>query len=120
MPSDSNFFIDLQEFINKQKLFTVYYEEASKKAKFPYGVISDPNNTDLRYGVLCYFDIMVWSNEDPIGVDLEEKIEQLVNLLDGHIFVKSKAVVYFESKRPVSDPEFELIKKKVTFSVRIF
>lgn len=120
MPSDSKFFIDLQEFINNQDIFTVYYEEASKKAKFPYGVISDPNDTDLRYGILCYFDIMIWSNDEPIGLELEEKIEKLINILDGHIFSNSKAVVYFESKRPISDPEYELIKKKITFSVRIF
>lgn len=119
MPSDSKFFIGLQEFINSKNIIDVYYEAASKTAPFPYGVISDPNISDLRYGVLCFFDINIWSN-DPISAELEEKIEDLINLLDGHVFTAEKAVIYFESKRPVSDPEFELIKKKVTFSVRIF
>ena len=52
--------------------------------------------------------------------EIENKLQELITILDGHIFPKERAVIYFESKKPVSDPEFELIKKKITFSVRIF
>lgn len=120
MPSDTKFFIGLQEFIKEKDIIDIYYEEASKKAKFPYGVISDPVNSNLKYGVLTYFDINIWSNEPNIGLELENKLQELITILDGHIFSKERAVIYFESKKPVSDPEFELIKKKITFSVRIF
>lgn len=120
MPNDTQFFIGLQEFLNSKKIIDIYYEAAGKKAKFPYGVISDPVSSNLRYGVLTYFDINIWSNEPNIGLELESKIDEIIALLDGYIFIKEKAVIYFESKKPVSDPEFELIKKKITFSVRIF
>lgn len=114
------FFIALQKFINSKKIINVYYEEAEKKASFPYGVISDPTETRLRYGKLVYFDIFIWSKDPDTGVALEEKIQSLINLLDRHIFSNERAVIYFETQKPVSDPEFELIKKQITFSVRLF
>ncbi len=120
MPSDTEFFVGLQKFVNSKDIIKLYFEAASKKAKFPYGVISDPNSTDLHYGILTYFDINICTNEPNVGYDLETKIQELIELLDGHCFIKEKAVIYFEGKRPVSDPEFELIKRKITFSVRIF
>ena len=117
-----DFFTELQKFLNSQenKIMDIYYEEASKKASFPYGVISDPTETFLRYGKLIFFDIYIWSTEPEIGEKLEVKIEKLIELLDRKLFSEVGAVVYFESQKPVSDPEFELIKKKITFSVRIF
>lgn len=114
-----NFFIALQEFVNKSDTITLYYESASKKAVFPYGVISDPVESLLKYGALVYFDINIWSDSN-IDEDFELKIENLISLLDRKVFTEQRAVIYFESQKPVSDPEFELVKKKITFSVRIF
>lgn len=115
------FFIALQDYINSSKdNIKVYYEEATKQAEMPYGVISDPTETRLNYGKLVYFDINIWSKEPDTGVQLEEKTQKLINLIDKHIFSEEKAVVYFESQRPGTDPEFELIKKQVTFSIRLF
>lgn len=114
------FFIALQKYINSKKIINVYYEEAEKKAQFPYAVISNPTETSLRYGKLVYFDLFIWSKEPDTGVVLEEKIQSLINLLDRYIFSEQRAVIYFESQKPVSDPEFELIKKQITFSVRLF
>lgn len=114
-------FIALQEYINSSKDdIKVYYEEASKTAQMPYGVIDNPVETRLNYGKLIYFDINVWSKEPSTGVVLEEKVQRLIDLIDKHIFSEEKAVVYFESQRPVEDPEFELIKKQITFSIRLF
>ena len=114
-------FIALQEYINSSKDdIKVYYEEASKQATMPYGVISDPVETRLNYGKLIYFDINIWSKEPDTGVALEEKVQSLINLIDKHIFSDEKAVIYFESQRPVADPEFELIKRQITFSIRLF
>ena len=119
MPSEIPFFEALQKYVNATDIIKIYYGSASKKGAYPYGVISDPSPTDLEYGNQTFFDINVWS-KDPIGADYEEKIDELIKLLNGHIFTDVKAVLHFEGKRPVSDPEFELIKKKITFSVRIF
>lgn len=116
----SDFFIALQKFINEQKIIDIYYEEAKKNASFPYGVISDPVTTSLRHGTSVYFDIYIWATEPIIGLELEKKLENLVSLLDRRLFSQQRAVIYFESQKPMSDPEFELIKKKITFSVRIF
>lgn len=114
-------FIALQEYINSSKDdIKVYYEEASKTAQMPYGVIGNPVETRLNYGKLIYFDINVWSKDPSTGVVLEEKVQSLIDLIDKHIFSEEKAVVYFESQRPVEDPEFELIKKQITFSIRLF
>ena len=114
-------FIALQEYINSSKNdIKVYYEEASKTAQMPYGVIDNPVETRLNYGKLIYFDINVWSKDPSTGVVLEEKVQSLIDLIDKHIFSEEKAVVYFESQRPVEDPEFELIKKQITFSIRLF
>lgn len=114
-------FIALQEYINSSKDdIKVYYEEASKTAQMPYGVIDNPVETRLNYGKLIYFDINVWSKDPSTGVVLEEKVQSLIDLIDKHIFSEEKAVVYFESQRPVEDPEFELIKKQITFSIRLF
>ena len=114
-------FIALQEYINSSKDdIKVYYEEASKKATMPYGVINDPVETRLNYGKLIYFDINIWSKEPNTGVELEEKVQSLINLIDKHIFSDEKAVIYFESQKPGTDPEFELIKKQITFSIRLF
>lgn len=120
MPSSKNFFIALQKFVNGKDLLTLYYNEAKKNAPFPYGVISDPNESLLKYGNQVFFDILIWSKDPITGVKLEEITEQLIALLDRHIFSEQRAVIYFESQKPVSDPEFELVKKKLTFSVRIF
>lgn len=117
--STKDFFIALQEFVNKKDLLKLYYESASKNSSFPYGVISDPTESLLRYGKQVFFDINIWSDIS-IGEELEEKIEQLISLLDRKLFTEQRAVVYFEGQSPVSDPEFELVKKKLTFSVRIF
>lgn len=114
-------FIALQEYINSSKDdIKVYYEEASKQATMPYGVINDPVETRLNYGKLIYFDINIWSKEPNTGVELEEKVQSLINLIDKHIFSDEKAVIYFESQKPGTDPEFELIKKQITFSIRLF
>ena len=115
-----NFFIELQTFVNSNNIIYLYYEEAKKTAKFPYGVISNPTETYLRYGKLVYFDIYIWSKNPEIGVDLEKKVQSLINLLDRHIFSEQNAVIYFETQKPVSDPEFELIKKQLSFSIRLF
>lgn len=115
-----DFFITLQEFINSQDIINIYYEEASKEASFPYGVISNPVETQLRYGTLIYFDINIWSSEPNTGIVLEEKVQKLIKLLNTKIFTKPRAVVYFETQKPVSDPEYELIKKQITFSARIY
>lgn len=116
----SAFFIALQKYVNESKIIDLYYEEAKKKAPFPYGVIVDPNITSLRYGNLVYFDIVICTSAPTLGLELEQKIESLVNLLDRRLFSEQRAVVYFENQKNVSDPEFELIKKKITFSARIF
>lgn len=115
-----NFFIALQKFVNEQKIIPLYYEEASKKANFPYGVISDPIKTCLRYGELVYFDIFIWTTEPNTGIELEKKLQDLIKLLDGKIFSEERAVIYFEEQRPISDPEYTLIKKQITFSIRLF
>lgn len=115
-----NFFIELQKFVNKQNIIPLYYEEASKKASFPYGVISDPIKTNLHYGELVYFDIFVWTTEPNTGVELEKKLQNLIKLLDGKVFSEERAVIYFEEQRPISDPEYNLIKKQITFSIRLF
>lgn len=115
-----NFFIALQKFVNEQKIIPLYYEEASKKASFPYGVIIDPIKTKLRYGELVYFDIFIWTTEPNTGIELEKKLQDLIKLLDGKIFSEERAVIYFEEQRPISDPEYTLIKKQMTFSIRLF
>lgn len=116
----SNFFIALQKYVNDNKIFDLYYDTAKKGAKFPYGVISDPVTSSLRYGTLVYFDINIWAHEPDIGLILEQKIENLINELDGKIFSEQNASLHFESQKDVDDPEYELIKKKITFSARIF
>ena len=116
----SDFFIALQKFVNEKDIIPLYYEEASKNASFPYGVIKDPKETDLRFGKLVYYDIYICTADDFIGEKLEEKVQELINILDRKIFSEERAVTYFESQNPVQDVEFELIKKQVTFSVRIF
>ncbi len=116
----SDFFIALQKYVNENKLIDLYYESAKKKAQFPYGVISVPVMTSLRYGTLVYFDINIWATEPNIGLELEKKLQDLVNNLDRKLFPEQRAVIYFESQKNVSDPEFELIRRKITFSVRIF
>lgn len=113
-------FIFLQEYIKKLKIIDVYYDEAGKNAKFPYGVISDPTESSLKYGTLIYFDINIWSNEPNIGLELEEKLQDLIDKLDRQLFPEGRFVIYFEGQKPVSDPEFELIKRKLTFSIRKF
>lgn len=120
MPSSKDFFVALQEFVNKESIITIFYNEATKNAAFPYGVISEPQESLLRYGNQVFFDIYIWAQDPISGVKLEEICEKLSVLIDGHIFPEQKAVVYFEDKKSVSDPEFELVKKKLTFSVKIF
>ena len=115
-----DFFIALQKFVNEKDIIPLYYEEASKYSSFPYGVIKDPKETDLRFGKLVYYDIYICTADDFIGEKLEEKVQELIKTLDGMIFPEEKAVTYFESQNPVQYVEFELIKKQVTFSVRIF
>ncbi len=116
----SDFFAALQKYVNENKLIVLYYDSAKKNAAFPYGVISDPVVSKLRYGTLVYFDINIWSSEPEIGFIFEKKLEKLINELDGLIFKDQNAVIHFETQKDVDDPEFELIKKKITFSVRIF
>ncbi len=120
MPNSKEVFIVIQEFINSKDFIKLYYEEASKKASFPYGVITDPVETSLRYGNLIYFDINIWSKDPITGEELEDITRKLINLLDHKLFPKQRAIVYFETQKPVSDPEFELIKKQITFSIRVF
>lgn len=120
MPNSKEAFIAIQEFVNSKDILQLYYEEAGKKAIFPYGVITDPVETGLRYGNLVYFDINIWSKEPTTGDDLEDIVRNLINLLDGKLFPKQRAIVYFETQKPVSDSEFELIKKQVTFSIKVF
>ena len=116
----SDFFIALQKYVNENDILNLYFDSAKKTAPFPYGVISDPVNSKLRYGTLVYFDINIWSSEPETGPELERKIENLINKLDGLIFKEQRAVVHFETQKDVDDPEFELIRKKITFSARIF
>ncbi len=116
----SDFFVALQKYANENKLIDLYYDSAKKGATFPYGVISDPVGSKLRYGTLVYFDINIWSKDPETGLTLEKKLENLINKLDGLIFKEQNAVIHFETQKDVDDPEFELIKKKITFSVRIF
>ena len=120
MPSSKDFFIALQKYVNVRKIITLYYNEAKKNAPFPYGVISDPNESLLKYGNQVFFDILIWAKDPITGVKLEEITEQLIASLDRHLFIEERAVIYFESQKSVSDQEFELVKKKLTFSVRIF
>ena len=120
MPNSKEVFIAIQEYINSKDVIKLYYEEASKKATFPYGVITDPVETSLRYGNLVYFDINIWSKEPTTGDDLEDIVRKIINLLDSKLFSKRRAVVYFATQNRVSDPEFQLIKKQVTFSIKVF
>lgn len=115
-----DFFEALQKFLNEEGPMNIYYEEASKEASFPYGVISNPTETFLRYGTLIYFDINIWSKDPEVGISLEKKVDNLINLLDRKLFSDVGAVIYFEDQKPVDDPEYELVKKQITFSVRKF
>ena len=120
MPNSKDVFVAIQEYVNSKDVIKLYYEEASKKATFPYGVITDPVETSLRYGNLVYFDINICSKEPTTCDDFENIIIKLIILLDSKLFSKQRAIVYFETQKPVSDPEFELIKKQVTFSIKVF
>lgn len=101
------------------------YEEASMQGKFPYAVINSFVITNLASGDLVSFYIDVWTDEKKMNstVELEELCDKLRNELTGEILKIDgvfAAHIGFENQNSISDIDFDLTHRRLSFSARIF
>lgn len=115
----SDFISKFIEDLNKQKILNVYYDDASKDAKYPYGVINNLYEQNLRYGSQIYFDLFIWSDGTIKSEDLEEKVQEIKKHCDSKIFNDIPAIVYVETIKNVDDSDYTKVKKQISFVARI-
>lgn len=103
------------------EIMTVYYEEALKAAKFPFGVIPNLSITPLNYGYQCLFDIELYVNELS-NYSVEELCDKLRNGLDGYSYSDKDIGFYlmFDSQYLTKQSEQDFTMRKVSFVARIF
>ena len=112
----------LTALLNKcNEIMNVYYEEALKKAQFPYGVIPSLNIVPLDYGYQCLFDIEIYVNElsDSCVEDLCDKLKKG---LDCYNYMDNDIGFYlmFENQYLTKQTEQDFTMRRVSFIARIF
>lgn len=103
------------------KIRTCYYEEADKKAVFPYLVVPTIQINPLEAGYICLFDIEIYNNELS-NVITEDICDELKNGLD-RLSVKTNMLGFhlgFDSQYLMNSNEQDLIARRISFSARIF
>lgn len=103
------------------EIMPVYYEEALKKANFPFGVIPNLSITPLNYGYQCLFDIELYVSEFS-NYSVEELCDKLREGLDGYSYSSNDIGFYlmFESQYLSKQSEQDFTMRKVSFVARIF
>lgn len=115
----SDFMETFIKFINDQDIIKVYYDDASKDAVYPYGVINNPHEQPLRYGTQVFFEMYIWSDSNIKTEDLESKVQKIKEVCDRKIFPGSLAILYCDGIRNVDDQDYTKIKKQISFVARI-
>lgn len=115
----SKFMTDFIDFINKQNIISIYFDDAAKDAVYPYGVIDYPNETFLRYGTQVFFEIYIWADNSIKTENLESKVQKIKEVCDGKIFTESHAILYCDGIKKVDDQDYTKIKKQISFVARI-
>ena len=111
----------LIDYLNKKLSFTVYYEEASTSAKFPFGVIPTLTLNSLDYGYNCVFDIEIYINELS-NIVVEELCDELRICLDSYSYSDKNISFHigFDNQILTKQNEQDLIFRRSSFIARIF
>lgn len=105
-------------------LSTTYDIAPTKPKRFPYGVISGLNISDLESGDLVLFYIDVWTDEKQpnAGVELEKACDNLRNGLYNAI-IDAPGIcghIGFGNQGSVADNEFDIAHRRLSMSARVF
>ena len=102
-------------------IYTCYYEEAPKKAKFPYCVVPTLVISPLDSGYMCMVDIELY-NDEFTDVSIEKMCDDFREELDGYSYKDNDIGYYlgFESQYLSKSNEQDLTYRKITFVSRIF
>lgn len=102
-----------------------YYDRAPKEARFPYGVVSGVNASELSAGDLTTFDIDLWTDDKlPSATeDIEELCDDIRNAL--HNSVISDPGVFgghigYENRDTTDDRDTDISHRRLYFAARIF
>nr|DAO77278.1 MAG TPA: hypothetical protein [Caudoviricetes sp.] len=103
------------------EIMDVYYEEALKKAQFPFGVIPTLSINPLNYGYQCIFDIELYVDELS-DFSVEDLCDKLKDGLDGYRYMDQYIGFYlmFENQYLTKQSEQDFTMRKVSFVARIF
>lgn len=123
MINTTEFIVALLNKVNE--IIPTTYEEAATQGKFPYAVINSLVITDLSSGDLISFYIDVWTDEKKLNAteELEELCDKIRNELSGEILKVDgvfAAHIGFENQNSISDIDFDLTHRRLSFSARIF
>lgn len=103
------------------EIMPIYYEEALKKAQFPFGVIPTLTINPLNYGYQCLFDIELFVNELSDSC-VEDLCDKLISGLDGYSYMDQDIGFYlmFDNQYLTKQTEQDFTMRKVSFVARIF
>lgn len=106
------------------KIVTCYYDEAPASASFPYSVVSGVYVIDLSAGdsMNFYVDVYADENQHDSAVELENLTDKVRNHLSGAVISGENFTshVGFDNRSNVTENEFDLIHRRLTFTSRIF
>lgn len=104
---------------------TFYYDRAPDNARFPYGVVSGINASELSAGDLTTFDIDLWTdNKLPSATeDIEALCDDVRNALHNSVIRRSGVFgghIGYENRDTTDDRNTDISHRRLFFAARIF
>lgn len=116
----SKYIKHINEHIRESNTFQLFYKEASKKQCYPYGVITNIIDNNIRTGHQLSFDVFIWGDDTTKIDDIEKSVNDLVELSDQLLLKDVNATVYVDAIRDADDPDFRLVKKLINITINYF
>lgn len=107
-------------FKNKGNSFELFYRNSSEKKPYPYGVIRNTKDNNIRSGHQLSFDVFIWGDDSTKIDDIENVTKELVSISESLLLKEVNATVYVDANRDSDDPEYRLVKKLVNITINYF